>query len=84
MDTEFELDDSGNIKTQPVTGWKTAAIANMLVLLAIQYLDRPEGIETEKSLQLILKPQQCLELAETLTRQAKRVLDQPPSEKPVN
>jgi hypothetical protein len=81
MSNDFETDEHGNIKTQPVMGWTTSTLANMFVLLAMQYLDRSDGIGIEKSVQLLLTPPQCLELAETLKRQAGRTLD--PSVPPV-
>jgi hypothetical protein len=78
MSNEFELDEKGNVKLQPVIGWTTAPVADMLVLLVLQYLDRLGEVGTQKAVQLILRPQQCLELAEVLTRQAKRVLEPAP------
>jgi hypothetical protein len=73
---ELELDEHGNIKTMPVTGWTTAVLAEIAVLLKIQYVERPQEIETGgKSLQLVLMPQQCLELAAQLTKFARLVLD---------
>jgi len=76
MSIELELDESGNAITRPVTGWITMPAAGIAVVLVIQYAEKPMDIEngTCKQLQCILLPQQALELAETLTKQAKRVL----------
>jgi hypothetical protein len=82
---QFETDRDGNIITKPVIGWTTATLADISVLLVIQYIETPQEIETGgKSIQFVMMPQQCLELAEKLTTLAKRVLDQPPSGKPAN
>ena len=82
MQLELHKDENGNVITRPVTGWITTPVAGMFVLVAIQYAEKQSDIETGdlKQLQCILLPQQALELAETLTRQAKRLLE-PPSEK---
>lgn len=78
----LELDKEGNIVTRPVLGWTTAPVAGMAVLMKLDYAERPEDIKTGgKSLQAILTPHQALELAETLTKQARRILDAP---KPVD
>jgi hypothetical protein len=77
MSIELERDENGNLITRPVTGWKTMPAAGIAVVLVIQYAEKPTDIEngTCKQLQCILLPQQALELAETLTKQAKRVLE---------
>jgi len=83
--TEFEKDSEGNVILKPVIGWKTAPVAEVAVLLQMQYADTPADIETGgKSVQFVLKPQACLDLAATLTRQAKRLLEDrlPPGESP--
>lgn len=73
----LQKDAQGNIILRPVTGWTTATIAGISVLLAIQYSDSLENIEKPQSLQLGLTAQQALELAETLTKQANRLLLRP-------
>jgi hypothetical protein len=83
MSIPFELDSDGKIITKPVTGWTTAVVAEIAVLLAIQYIDHPQEIETGgKQIQFVLMPQQCLELAEKLTTLAKRVLEPPLDKSP--
>jgi hypothetical protein len=66
---DLETDSNGDIITNPVIGWTTATLAGMSVFLAIHYVETPLELETEdgKSIQMILTPQQCLELAERLT-----------------
>jgi hypothetical protein len=83
--TPFELDENGNVVLKPVTGWTTAPVAEVAVLLQIQYEDGPEDIGTDgKRIQFVLKPQACLEIAESLTKQARRLLDAklPPGKSP--
>jgi hypothetical protein len=65
----FETDSNGDIVTNPVTGWMTLPVAGIAVLLAIQYIETPLDIDAAngKSVQLVLTPQQCLDLAEKLT-----------------
>ena len=84
---DLETDSNGDIITKPVTGWITAPVAEIAVLLAIQYVETPLALETgdNKSIQLVLTPQQCLELSERLTKLAKSLIeDQSHSEKPAN
>jgi len=75
--SNLELDEHGNIITKPVTGWTTAVLVGSAVLLAIQYANTPEELESGQShqIQLVLQPQLCLELAENMTKQAKRILE---------
>jgi hypothetical protein len=76
---EFELNDQGNVITNPVVGWKIMPAAEVSVFLALRYVESPRELETggSKQVQLLLMPQMCLELAEALTRVAKRVLENP-------
>ncbi len=74
----LEINPDGTISTRPVLGWTTAAIAGTTVFLQIQYAEKPADIATGGlSLQVVLTPQQALELAETLTKQARRIVDAP-------
>lgn len=74
----FDKDAEGNVITNPVMGWTTLPVVEMAVLLQIQYAETPERLETGcRRIQLVLTPLQCLELAQRLTRQARRVFDQP-------
>jgi hypothetical protein len=78
---QFETDLEGNIITKPVVGYTMSPIAGMFVLLAVQYSDSPEALERgeNRQIQFALMPQQCLEIAEALTRQAKRLIGPAPS-----
>jgi hypothetical protein len=84
--SEFETDSDGNIITNPVTGWVSSTFAEMGIILALHYAPTPQALESGKnsSIQFVLTPQQCLELAERLTKLAHIVLDQPLPEKPAN
>ena len=76
----LETDANGLVVTRPVLGWTTATVAETAVILQIQYSERPADMNTGgKSLQFVLTPPQCLELAEVLTQKAKRILDQKPA-----
>jgi hypothetical protein len=83
----LETDGMGNVITKPVTGWSTVPVAGIAVLLAVRYVDTPEELERgdSKSIQLVLKPQQCLELAEALKKLGTVLLaGQSDSMQPVN
>jgi len=71
----LKTDNEGNVVTKPLTGWITGTLAEIAVLLAVEYLLDESGDERGQ-IQLALTPQQCLELAEKLTKLAQRVLDE--------
>lgn len=75
----LETDDEGKIIMKPMTGWTTVPVANTAVLLAIRYADTQEELERgdSRSLQLGILPAQCLDLAEALTKLARKLLDDP-------
>lgn len=76
--TTFETDSDGALVTRPVLGWATVPVAGIAVVLQIQYSEKPDDIDKGgQSLQFVLTPPQCLELAEILTTQAKRILGLP-------
>jgi hypothetical protein len=83
---ELEIDQSGNVVTRPLTAWTMMPVADIAILLAIQYVETPVELETgdKHQIQLVLTPKQGLELAEKLTKLAKRLLQDRPREKPVN
>lgn len=74
---KLQKDANGNVLTKPLTGWGVMPVAEIVVLLAIQYAETPEELETGRThqIQFVLKPQECLGLAEALTKQAKRLLE---------
>jgi len=84
--TPFETDKDGNVITNPVTGWTSSTIAEIATILAIHYAPTPEALESgeSKSIQFVLTPKQCLELAARLTTLANTILGQPPPTKPAN
>ena len=86
IEPQFETDKDGNIITNPVTGWVSSTFAEMGVILAIHYAPTPEALETGeyKVMQFVMTPQQCLELADRLTKLANIVLNQPNPRKPRN
>jgi hypothetical protein len=62
---DFEKGENGDIILKPIMGWTSAPVADIAVLLAIEYAKKPEDIETGgKSIQFVLTLQQCLNLAE--------------------
>jgi hypothetical protein len=74
----LEINHDGTVVTRPVLGWTTVTVAETAVLLSLQYAEKPEDIRTGgKSLQVVMTPQNALELAESLTKQARRILDAP-------
>lgn len=71
----LEIDSAGMIVTRPVLGWKTALAPQTAVILQLHYSERPGDMPSGgKSLQVVLSPRQCKELAETLSNQAEQVL----------
>lgn len=87
MPIQLELDENGNIFTRPVTGWLTATVAGIGVVLGIEYVDTPEALEKDecKSIQFSLTPQQCLlDLSGLLTKRANQLLAPATPEEPVN
>ncbi len=72
----FEKDANGMIILRPVLGWTAAPVAEIALLLQLQYAEGEADIETGgKSIQFSLTPPQCLELAEVLTRRANQILN---------
>jgi hypothetical protein len=80
MSGDFKTDDNGNIVTKPVTGYTTGLVMNSAVILAIEFLSLrntdPQTVE-EDSIQFVLTPAQCQELAEVLARAAMAVVPKP-------
>ena len=82
--SELDKDASGNVILRPVMEWITGTAAETGVILAIRYLESPEQFQTGgKRVQLVLTPQQCLALSETLTKLANNILT-PDPRKPWN
>jgi hypothetical protein len=77
----FTTDAQGHLITKPVLGFSSAVIADMAVLLVLSYADSPEAFEVGESraIQFAMSPEQCFDVAETLIKQAKRIMDPSPS-----
>lgn len=74
----MEVDEQGNLIVRPLLGWASIPMLNMFVFLRLRYEETPAEFGTEgRSLQMVLTPQQALDLARELELQAKRVLGQP-------
>ena len=72
----FKTDNEGNIITKTVTGFSSAVISNIAVLLAVSYVDSAEALEKDewKTIQFAMMPEQCFDLAQALIKQAKRIM----------
>ena len=78
MPKQLKTDKNGNIATCPVLGWTTGTLAEVGIILALDFAEKPEDIQTGgRSVQLALTPQQALQLAEKLTALAKIILEAP-------
>jgi hypothetical protein len=73
-----------NIPTRPVVGWSSHVVADSAILLGLKTVgseDQLAGVmagRTEPDITpALLTPAQCLELADALTRHARRLLEQP-------
>lgn len=78
---DLQKDEAGNIVLKPVTGWLTAPVAEVAVMLAVQYLDDPKQRKPNQ-IQLVLTTQQCIELADILKRKATGILENKSAQKP--
>jgi hypothetical protein len=76
--SEFACNANGKVIVNPVTGWSVASVDAMAVLCRVEYLAHevePAAAE-HSNVQLLLTPEQAIELADVLVAQANRVLDQ--------
>jgi hypothetical protein len=76
LKSKFDLDENGEIKLQPVTGFTIAPVATIAVLLQIEYVENQTALETQDTerKQFVIYPQQALEIAEALRRAAEPLL----------
>ena len=74
-------DENGDVILQPLVDFGVAPVAGVSVLVALDLVNSPEELETgqRRRVQLVMPPQVALELAETLTKVAKGLLEPPPS-----
>lgn len=70
--TGLELDDRGNIKLFPLSGYQTHTIPDACVLLALELVPNEEAFRTgaRTSLQVGIRAAQARELAQALLRAA--------------
>lgn len=75
--SQFETDSEGNVILKPIVGWAVTDAAGIAVLLQLQFVESEEELESGKkqAFQFVLTPPKALELAELLTRRAKRLLE---------
>ena len=45
MKQQFETDSQGNVILKPVTGWTTAPVAGVAILLAIEYVSTRQNLQ---------------------------------------
>lgn len=81
---QFELDDDGKVILLPVIGWRAGPIKDIGVILAVRYIDSDQPETEVKVVQFALTPQKALDLSETLTKMANRVLKEQGSDSSVN
>jgi hypothetical protein len=76
---DFQKDAAGNIVTRPLVGWTTMPVGGMALIAKLDYVTSDQMLRAGKSesVQLILTPAQCRELAALLLRMADH-LSQPP------
>jgi hypothetical protein len=68
----FDLDEDGQVKLQPITGFAVAPVATIAVMIQVDYAESQAALETGDMgrKQFVLYPEQALELAEALKRAA--------------
>jgi len=76
LKSELQKDENGNVVTKPITGWSVTPVAEISILLAIEYIETLEEFENDgrHQIQFVVTPHECLNLAETLTKLGKRLL----------
>jgi hypothetical protein len=74
---ELKLDKRGKVITQPVTGYELTYLAEIGVLLSVDYVDNPRQIKigVTRRVQLVLSPKKAQQLGESLQRVTNRLLD---------
>ena len=74
---ELQNDENGNAKLCPITDFQLRLSSNDMVILTVRYVETIEQFDAGqyKQLQTVLPAERALELAATLNRAAKIVLD---------
>jgi hypothetical protein len=75
MTPELDRDEHGEIVTRPVTGWETHSVYGTAILLATEYVENEQELESgvRHRIQLVLTRQGALDVAEALKRAGSRV-----------
>ena len=70
MSIPLKTDEHGDAIMYPVTGWKLRTVADIELMIAIEYAETPEQYQTaeRRTLQVVLYPEQAAKLAEDLKR----------------
>lgn len=76
MAQQFDTDSAGNVILKPVTGYTTAPVAGVAVLLQVQFVNSDSELQAGASqrLQFVMTPQIAQEIGDSLRRQAARLL----------
>jgi hypothetical protein len=83
--TLLQKDADGNVILKPVLGWNIASVAEVAILIQMLYSDGPEDVSKgANSIQFVLTPEVCIQLAAEIAEQARRLLTEklPPSKLP--
>jgi hypothetical protein len=74
----FDTGPDGNIITRPLIGYRAVPVADTAILARLEYVENEEQLRTGvgQAVQLILTPQQALEVAGVLTKHARYILGQ--------
>lgn len=80
---KLETNAAGEVVLRPVMGWTTSPIAGTAILLRVNYAETPPELQTGgRHIQFAMTPEQALELSQTLTSLAHRILQAPSTGKP--
>jgi len=76
MSILLKTDEDGNAIMYPLTGWELRPVADIELMIAIEYVETPEHLQTgeRRRLQVILYPEQAAKLAEDLRRSVTALL----------
>jgi len=77
MNFKLQTDNAGNVITQPLTGFATKPLADLLGLLVLQFAPTPESIENEEQcqqVQIVMTPAQGIAVAGALSRLCEMLL----------
>ena len=76
MSIKLQTHPDGSIVASPMTGFEFRTAGDSALLVVIEYVETPEHLETgeRKTLQTVVLPQQALELADALKRNATLIL----------